>query len=465
MSATEAPPQETAVPTGMGRLSLAMAWYGLVSAMFFVYIGAALAMAYGTRDALIGLGLTILTYGFINRILSGYALRHGLTVAQFSRSLLGRTGALLATIIFAATAIYYAVFEGAILAFAFQTQFGGPMPLWYAAVVLYTLPLVAGGIQRWLDKINGWLLPVYWGGLITAVIWSGTAYGFSDNWLTHSLPALGFDEGGPGWLGTYAAFMGVWILMMYTMDFAALGKPQDEKFHKRYTFGWLFYVLAFGANALIGIFLTFTIPGLEATETGVAGGLVSLMGLLGLLVVFVSQTRINTANYALGISNLREFGERAFKLKLPAIAWTFLGGVVIFLLMLLPVVQYLLVALSWQAALVTGWVAIALTHIVLDKRSNAPVESGSLPGRAFPRVNNAGVIAWSGSAAIGIALIQSGLQWGATVGTLITPLLAAAIYTGLRLRRRGHITHGKAATPSPEKAELKAANNFTGPEC
>ena len=145
--------------------SLSMAWYGLVSAMFFVYIGAALAQAYGTVDAIIGLVLTIAVFGAVNRVLSAYALRHGLTVSQFSRSLLGRTGALLATLIFAATAVYYAVFEGSILAFAFQAQFGGPMPLWYAAVVLYTTPLVAGGIRRWLDKINGWLLPLYWGGL------------------------------------------------------------------------------------------------------------------------------------------------------------------------------------------------------------------------------------------------------------------------------------------------------------
>ncbi|MCW2134360.1 purine-cytosine permease family protein [Arthrobacter sp. VKM Ac-2550] len=433
MSSTEALPQETSNSTRMSRGSLTMAWYGLVSAMFFVYIGAALAQAYGTRDALIGLGLTILSYGLINRVLAGYALRNGLTVAQFSRSLLGRTGALLATIIFAATAIYYAVFEGAILAFAFQAQFGGPMALWYAVVVLYTLPLVAGGIQRWLDKINGWLLPVYWGGLIAAVIWAGTAHGFSDDWLTHSVPVLGLAEGGPGWLGTFAAFMGVWILMMYTMDFAALGRPRDEKFHKTYTFGWLFYALAFGANALIGIFLTFTIPGLEATETGVAGGLVSLMGLFGLLVVFVSQTRINTANYALGISNLREFGERAFKAKLPRIVWNLLGAGIIFLLMLLPVVQYLLVALSWQGALVTGWVAIALTHIALDRRSGRPVEPGHLPDSSFPKVNAAGVAAWCVSAVVGIGLVQSGLAWGSTAGTLVTPLLAAAIYASIRL--------------------------------
>lgn len=438
-SSTDLP--EVEQPTGekMSAGSLSMAWYGLVSAMFFIYIGASLAQAYGTIDTLIGLAITIVIYGAINRILAGYALRSGLTVAQFSRTLLGRKGAVLATLIFAATAIYYAVFEGAILGYAFQAQFGGPIQLWYALVVLYTLPLIAGGIQRWLDKINGWLLPIYWGGLLTAVIWASIAHPGGNSWLTHSTGPLPFTAGGPGWLATCAAFMGVWILMMYTVDFASLGRAKDVKVHQRYTFGWLFYTLAFGANSLIGIYLTFTIPGAEATETGVAGALVQLMGPLGLLVIFVSQTRINTANYALSISNLKEFGARALGLKLPSLAWVFIGAVIIYLLMLLPVVQYLLLALSWQGALVTGWVAIALVHIRYEKKFSLQPDSPNLPDRTFPAFNAAGVSAWVISAAVGIAMVQSGSAWGANLGVFITPILAATIYAiwnpGARAKR------------------------------
>ena len=432
MTTTGTTQRESADAAQMGKGSLSMAWYGLVSAMFFVYIGAALAQAYGTVDAIIGLVLTIIVYGAVNRVLAAYALRHGLTVSQFSRSLLGRTGALLATLIFAATAVYYAVFEGSILAFAFQAQFGGPMPLWYALVVLYTTPLVAGGIQRWMDKINGWLLPIYWGGLAAAVIWAGAVHGFTGTWLTHTTGALPFAQGGPGWLATFAAYMGVWIMMMYTMDFAALGRPQDVRFHQRYTFGWLFYTLAFGVNALIGIFLTFTIPGLDATETGVAAGLVQLMGPLGLLVVFVSQTRINTANYALGMSNLKEFLERSLRFRAPRAVWAAATGGIIFLLMLLPVVQYLLAALAWQGVMVTGWVAIALVHIAMDRSGGNEAEPGALPDRAFAAVNPAGVAAWLGSAAVGIAFIQSGAPWGTAVGTLATPVIAAGVYAAVR---------------------------------
>lgn len=438
-SSMDIPELEQSASAKMSAGSLSMAWYGLVSAMFFIYIGASLAQAYGTIDTLIGLAITIVIYGSINRVLAGYALRSGLTVAQFSRTLLGRKGAVLATLVLAATAIYYAVFEEAILGYAFQAQFGGPIQLWYALVVLYTLPLIAGGIQRWLDKINGWLLPIYRGGLLTAVIWASITHPGGSSWLSHSTSSLPFSAGGPGWLATCAAFMGVWILMMYTVDFASLGRAKDVKIYQRFTFGWLFYTLAFGANSLIGIYLTFTIPGAEATETGVAGALVQLMGPLGLLVIFVSQTRINTANYALGISNLKEFGTRALGLKLPSRAWVFIGAVIIYLLMLLPVVQYLLLALSWQGALVTGWVSIALVHIRYEKRFALQPDSPNLPDRMFPAFNAAGVSAWVISAAVGIAMVQSGSAWGANLGVFITPVLAATIYAiwnpGARAKR------------------------------
>ena len=111
----------------MTRGSLSMAWYGVASAMFFVYIGAALAVAYGTVNAGIGLALTILVYGVINRVLSKYAINNRTTVALFSRTILGTAGSAIATIIFALVAIYYAVFEGSIVGYAFQTAFGGPI--------------------------------------------------------------------------------------------------------------------------------------------------------------------------------------------------------------------------------------------------------------------------------------------------------------------------------------------------
>ena len=417
----------------MTRGSLSMAWYGVASAMFFVYIGAALAVAYGTVNAGIGLALTILVYGVINRVLSKYAINNRTTVALFSRTILGTAGSAIATIIFALVAIYYAVFEGSIVGYAFQTAFGGPIWMWYLIVVAYSTPLILGGARKFIDKLNGWLMPIYFFGLVAAVVWAGVKYGFTDKWLTqHASLSIPLAVGGPGWLATFAAYMGVWIMMMFTMDFAALGKRRDIKFHQRWTFGWMFYVVAYGFSAFVGIFLTFTIPGLTASETGVAGGIVSLMGILGLIVVVVSQTRINTANYYLGAANLKSFGERVFRAKLPNLAWVLISSVIIFLLMLLPIVKYILLALAWQGVLVTAWVAIALTHIALSRGKKD--EHGMLEDTHYRSFNNSGLVAWIAATVVGIVILQLGTVnpgfagVAGTWGPILTAIVGAATY-------------------------------------
>jgi uncharacterized membrane protein YeaQ/YmgE (transglycosylase-associated protein family) len=420
----------------MKRGSLSMAFWGVASAMFFVYIGAALAVAYGTVNALIGIAMTIVVYGIINGILSKYALNNRTTVALFSRTILGTAGSAIATIIFALVAIYYAVFEGSIIAYAFQTAFGGEMWAWSLFVVLYSTPLIFGGARKFLDKLNGWLLPFYILGLVAAVIWAGVQYGFTDAWITNGAGiAIPFASGGPGWLAVFVGYMGVWIMMMFTMDYASLGKRKDTKFHQRWTFGWFFYFVAYGFSGVVGIFLTFTIPGIEASETGLAGGLVTMMGLLGLFVVWVSQTRINTANYYLGAANLKSFGERVLRIKVPNIAWVLFSSLIIYLLMLLPIVEYILLALAWQGVLVTAWVAIALAHIALTRGQAKMQEHGMIGDRHYKSVNNTGLIAWTAATVIGIFMLQLGAinpdlaGIGGTWGPLLTAISAALIYT------------------------------------
>ena len=415
----------------MSRGSLSMAWYGTASAFFFVYIGAAMAAAYGTVDAIIGIVLAIISYWLINAVLAKYAINNRTTVAQFSRTILGTAGSTIATIIFALVAIYYAVFEGSIIAYAFMAMFGGEMWMWSLIVVIYSTPLVWGGARRFIDKLNGWLMPIYFFGLVAAVIWAGVVYGFSDAWITHDVGPIPFAAGGPGWLATFAGYMGVWVMMMYTMDYAALGRRKDTKFHQHVSFGWVFYTLAYGFAAFVGIFLTFTIPDVEVSETGLAGGIVSLMGILGLLVIWVSQTRINTANYYLSTANLKAFGDR-IGLRLPSVAWLLIAAVIIYLMMLLPIVQYLLLALAYQGVLVTAWVSIAMTHILLSRGSGQ--EHSAIHDKHYRAFNSNGLIAWILGTVVGLVFLQFGnidpnlAGIGATWGPILTVVLSAGMY-------------------------------------
>ena len=178
---TEYNPVHEPVPSQarMGRLSLTMAWWAVCSAMFYIVVGASLALSFGARNALIGMLLSVISYGLVNSVLSRFAIRSGLSVALFSRLLFGSAGACLATLIFFSTAIYYAVFEGSVIAVALNHLYPQlAYPVAALVVVLYSVPLILGSVQHWLDKFNGVLLPVYLGGLLVAVGLSINRYGY-----------------------------------------------------------------------------------------------------------------------------------------------------------------------------------------------------------------------------------------------------------------------------------------------
>src|SRR5690349_17229669 len=217
----------------MDRGKLTMAWYAVMTAFFYMYFAAFIALAYGTVNALIGIALTVISYALINTVITRVAANSGLTVALFSRSMFGFVGASIATLIFAATCIYYWVFEGSVVSVAAKSYFGGPLKLWYAIVIALTIPLVWRGVRTWLDRFNAWMLPLFVIGMAAVIAWCLLDKGYHGFLPNAAAP--------PGthlpWLQVFSAYMGVWILMMFTFDFARLAKPKDEAYHVGITFG------------------------------------------------------------------------------------------------------------------------------------------------------------------------------------------------------------------------------------
>ncbi|GHB87951.1 allantoin permease [Streptomyces umbrinus] len=438
------------------RLSLMMGWWSLVSAMFWLYIAGLVASVVGFTNTVIGLVLTVAVYGLVNKALAGYAIDTGFGVERLSQLLFGKVGSVLATLVFAATALYYGVFEGSIIAATLEAytrdSLGWSMNVWYFIVVAYATPLVFGGVRNWLDKLNGLLLPLYTAGLIAAVIVaavSGKPAGWTGFGPHASIP---FASGGPGWLMAFGIYMGVWILMMYTMDFAQLGRPQDRRFHTTVTFGWVFYSVTFLVNGLVGIFLSHALRsfvGSTVSEGGVAVALTHVMGIWAVLLVFVSQTRINTANYFLASSNLEILGRTVLRLRLPRGVWVVIGSVIMFLIMLTDVFSYILTALNWQGVLVTGWVAIALTHVALDKRQG--VDPAQAETRTVRTVSLPGVIGWGAGSLVGLVVLEAGPVWASTWGPILTAVCAAGTYAALRTAL------GTKGSPVPETDAVTTA--------
>ncbi|MFC0219539.1 purine-cytosine permease family protein [Pseudochelatococcus lubricantis] len=391
----------------MSKAGLTMAWWAVCSAVFYIVVGASMALNFGTWNAIIGMLLSVITYGAINAVLSRFAIRTGLSVALFSRILFGSIGASIATLIFCATAIYYAVFEGSVIAVGINTVF--PAISYQVAaliVVIYSALLIFGSIQNWLDKFNGVLLPVYLLGLVTATGLVIAEYGYSDNWLRLG-PAGGPPAG--GWWSCFVYYMGIWVLMMFTFDYARFGRKEDADYHAFFNFGVPFYLMAFLVSGLFGIFMVGSVPNDGAiSEVSVLLALLKLMGVWGLVFVWVTQTRINTANYYLAAVNMEALLSPLGRLPFGRIGWAVAVGAVVYVLMLADVFGYLLQALAYQGIFVVAWVAVALAYIAGRRHTGATDDA--MAGRVAnaPAFEPCGLIAWFAATALGIALYLAG---------------------------------------------------------
>jgi len=423
----------------MDRGQLMMAWWAVMTAFFYMYLGAFIALAYGTVNALIGIVLTVVAYSLINTVILRVACASGLTVALFSRSMFGFVGAAIATLIFAATAIYFLVFEGSVVSVAAKTFFGGPIKLWYAVVIFLTAPLVWRGVRVWLDRLNGVLLPFYVIALVAVVIWALSSKGYH-GFLPNSKALAGTHL---PWLQAFAAYMGVWVLMMFTMDFARLSRRADQRFHTIVTFGWVYYTLTFLVNALVGILLvsTFgiTFAQLAGQESALPVSIVGLTGILGLALIAITQTRINTVNLYLASTNLESFFARVFRLILPRTLWVVVACVIGYLLMLTNIFSYVLDALNYQGIAIVAWVGVALAHVNYLRHHNMAVEGLEFrPGR-IPPFNPGGLVAWVLATVVGVVLkieaIHTG-QFFATWGLLLTFVISFGGYSFLLMGAR-----------------------------
>jgi Permease for cytosine/purines, uracil, thiamine, allantoin len=415
----------------MDKVKLTMAWYAVMTAFFYMYFAAFIALAYGTVNALVGIALTVIAYSLVNTVITRVSATSGLTVALFSRSMFGFVGAAIATLIFAATATYYLVFEGSVIAVAAETFFGGPIKLWYAIVIALTAPLVWRGVRTWLDRLNGFLLPFYAIALAAVLIWA-----LADKGYHGFLPGT---KAAPGttlpWLQAFSAYMGVWILMMFTMDFARLARPQDERYHTTITFGWLYYLLTFGINGLLGILLVSTFgisfDELAGQESALPVNIVNLTGLLGLALIAITQMRINTVNLYLASTNFQSFFSRVFRLNLPRTAWVVVACGVGYLLMLTNVFSYVLDALNYQGIAIVAWVGVALAHVWYLRGHRLKLEGLEFrPGR-IPAFNPGGVAAWVTATAVGVILKitdTTSSQFFDTWGLPLTFVIAFGIY-------------------------------------
>jgi purine-cytosine permease-like protein len=410
----------------LGRGSIMASWSSVASAMAFVYYGALAATLVGIAQALIGIAVTCVVYAVIAGVGAAQAIQTGLNSTLMSRELFGLKGAAICPLIIALGTAFYAVFESSVLATALQTFVGhGDIRIWYVVVAVCMLPLMLGGMQTWLGKLNGISLPIYFFGLIAAVIVAGIRFGWDGQWSVFD--AAPSTTGVPGWVTVVVFYMGVWLVFPEIQDSARMGKPEDKAFHLNISFGVVYWIVAYMFNALVGIAivgLVFGQPGVEPTEIGAVQGVIASLGVVGLIVIVVSQVRINSANFYFFSTSAERFVSHFTSRNLSRRIWVVVSAVVVLIVMFTNIFSYLTTALAWLGVLIAAWIAMQLVGWAMNRGKQIEFRP--------QRVKNVapGFYLWAFATVFGVVLLEMPERQPvlSALAPLVTFVIAAAGY-------------------------------------
>jgi purine-cytosine permease-like protein len=407
-------------------------WWSIASAMAFLYYGVLAANLAGTQQALLGLVLVIVVSAALGAMASNASIRRGLNSMLLTREVFGVRGAVLTPLICGLGALYYAVFESSVMASALHAYFQVfDIRVWYAVVIIGMTPLMLGGMQTWLNKLNTWSLPIFLVGVSAAVVVAAMRFGWNTDWWSAG-PDPSSPNPLPGWLTVFVLYMGNWLLMPDTPEFARFGRIEDRRFHANITFGWAFYLVAYGFSGLTGILIVaLAAPGATVAESAVTTGIVASLGVVGLIVVIVSQVRINSANFYVASTCLERVVGHLSTRNVPRRAWVVLLAVVTFTLMLTNVFSYIATALAWQGIVTVSWVGIVVVHLLCIP-GDPEIRASRLP--ALTR----GFIVWALATGIGMTALLLGSAAVSGLAPLISLGASIVLYlTQVPALRRG----------------------------
>lgn len=275
-------------------------------------IGAGIAMAHGTGNALVAITVAAALIFVTGLPLAYYAARYNIDLDLITRgSGFGYYGSVLTGVIFASFTVIFFALEGAIMAQGLELGFGLPLWLGYAVSTLMVIPLVVHGMKA-LSKLQVWTTPIWLllmaGPLVYLV---ATEPGTVDSFLAYA----GTD--GEGGVNTASVLLGAGVCLSLIaqigeqIDYLRFMPPKTGANRRGW---WTAMIMAgpgwvvFGAlKQAIGVFLAVYVLSevgpAAATEPiqqfrGAFDAMMPswLVGPLAVVLVVISQIKINVTN-------------------------------------------------------------------------------------------------------------------------------------------------------------------------
>ena len=392
---------------------------GVSTAMFFLSWGSDLTLEYGTLPTIWGMVFGVLFIGSVGFFFSWIGSQTGLDSDLITRgSGYGFMGSAIASIIYSFNYIMFFAFEGSILSAALHSAIPGVSSvIWDILIGLAFVVLAMWGMTflSWLMWVT---LPIYL--VAVGVVWYHVAH------VPHSIPWLSYrpavapsTASGPVLLQLAATVFALITMGTQGADLGRFVRPKDKKIGAFFN-GYVVMMVTFMGVVLLGSYF-----GLELHQTNPGTYFVSILGIGGLLVVIITQFRINSINVYSGSLAYSNFFSRVFHFTPGRHWWGILTAVLGTALMLGNIFAHMLQVLTFEGVFIIAWAMTVVSDVLFNKL----LLKLSLPNyeykRAFlPRFNIVGV------GALLIALAISGpLAFGAggPEGVSLAPFVSAVL--------------------------------------
>ena len=342
--------------------------------MFWFTYGAQHLFLVGFPLILIPIGYFIVGATLTGMLTMRVASREGLSPNLLSRGLgFGSRGAAVTSFIYGINYVYYFLFEGTIVSHAIAIYFDIPInsfrgTLIYAAFGLVTIAFAWRGMHA-MSFLQKWGFPFF----VIAVGWA--VYVFSKD-----RDLVGLGEWNATQPLTFAAMMSALSLANGQVIFQGLmatdyGRFASQKIRYRGTASIMILELipmlvVIGLGCFFGINLLSELSGPDAESYAQDPGylFVNVIGLLGVVLVVVTQIRVNVMNLYSGSIAFASGFEVAAKVKPGRPWWMFLIWGVGVLFYVTNVINHLGTFLAIAGVLTNTWVLIILADYFICRR-------------------------------------------------------------------------------------------------
>jgi purine-cytosine permease-like protein len=405
------------------------AFSGISTALVFMLMGGLLVTFYGGKAVITAALLTFACAALGAYHMARKAANEGAVVELLSKHTFGFKGSAYQIVIYGILGVIYFSLEGHVMSAALSEVVPGlPYAASAAIVCLAFIPLSLYGMQflTRFEAVTVWIyvLGVLLVGYAVSAGWSQEINGAlaGAHWWNINPGQVPYTwEAVLGAFGPIAGVLGA-ILVLLCTDMARFARRSEAR-----KAGLLISLLGVSVPLVLamtgGVYLVASSAG-KIADPGIA--LPRLLGVGGLLLVVLTQVRINVVNVYFGTTALENFAVQVFqkkwtrqKLLLPFMALAY--G-----LLISPLLQYFSTIMTMLSVFLVDWAAVLLGELWLVRRLYGIPQWSEFRRGYVASFNRVGMLAMWLPTPVGVALASG--RFGPQAQALAVPLAGVAAF-------------------------------------